>query len=272
MIDKLDLITRFVKPEIAHLAQSEGTRDGYRHYIDLRKTHLKLPVKLFHLGYRRGSSVSKLVFVQVSKLSVRRVRAIVRQICGYAPLRIFRIDFAFDLVGVTAIELNQHCWVRRVQKSATFNSAKGFSGYPRFSRTHKVLIYDKLLLRDGIKRKGVRVEVQFYGQSVPLKNFSDLEQYGRLNVLRGIKFQRFRAMKPGLTPLQKLAGWGMQSAARELGLQVARKLVPASSWTMLRRKFFRVHRRFQKIPSRMRRENREWLREIARSSRTVNGL
>jgi hypothetical protein len=266
-IDKLELIANHINPDIAGIAKNGPPKGGYKHYVDLRKTELKLPVKLFHLGYR-GTPVTKLVFVRISRLSFRRVRKIVRSIVQYLPVRIYRVDFALDIPGVSARELHQHCLIARVQKSATFNSASGFSSYPRFSQHHKILLYDKRLKLSNGWVQGVRVEVQFSNGSVPIRRFKDFEEYAQLNVLEGVEFLRFRAIREDLTPLQKLAACGMQSVTRAVGLQVGRKVVPASTWVILRRKLFEPHPDFHDIPARMRDGIDEWIRGVRRFPRT----
>jgi hypothetical protein len=271
MIDKLELIANNINPDIAEIARTGPPKGGYKHYVDLRKTDLQLPVKIFHLGYR-GAPITKLVFVQISKLTFRRVRKIVDSVVQYLPVRIYRVDFALDIPGVSAKELHQHCLIGRVQKSATFNSSSGFSSYPRFSQHHKILLYDKQLRLNNSWVQGVRIEVQFSNGSVPIRRFKDFEEYGRINVLEGVEFLRFRAIREDLTPLQKLAACGMQSVTREMGLQVGRKVVPAGTWVTLRDKFFEPLPGFQDIPKRMRDGIDEWVRGVKRFPRTLNGV
>jgi hypothetical protein len=265
-LDKLEIITKYLTRDFRKVAQNEPGREGYRHFVDLRKTKFKLPVLLYHQGLY--SNISKLVFVKVSKRSLRRIKKILRLVCAYPRhAKIYRIDFALDLPNVTALELSRHCLVKQAQKSAVFRSRTGFSSYPHLSKTRTILIYDKVL-PDGGRRKITRLEIQLRGAGVPIREFQRIDDYAQIDVLKGVSFFKFRRMRSSLTALQRFAAIGMQSMISELGLQAARKIVTAGSWPHLQEKFFEpADESLTNIPGVMRDEIRFWLQGLRRFPR-----
>jgi hypothetical protein len=256
-VDKLEFLTHSVTGPVAKLAQEEGTTaHNYERFVDLSKTELRLPAHFYFLG-RHGQPIHKIVILNSAKRTFRRVRSMLTQICGdLKQVRLYRLDVALDLVGCSASELSQHCIVSSAQRTALYRSRTGFTFYARNADKHKLMLYDKVL-EGGVR--GVRIESQLSGASLPFRSFAEIGKYADYNFLPGVKFLRFRPLRDGLTPLQQFAARGMQSAVKCMGLQNAKKLVPAASWTHLRRKFFRRDRRLRHIRRRMRNEMRSWL-------------
>jgi hypothetical protein len=196
------------------------------------------------------TGINKIVFENVARLSLRRVRRILRSICGNLhQVKIYRIDWAVDLPGLTPSQLHQHCRVSGVQKSAFFHSRTGDSFYPHMSDGRTILIYDR---SSQAKSKGnppshklsnvdtiTRVEVQFRGNGVPIREFTEIGGYADVDLLKGVTFLQFRPLRRGLKPLQLLAAMGMQSLVQEVGLQnAAKRFSAASNWAYLSEKFF----------------------------------
>ncbi len=277
-IDKLEVLCKTVTPELRRIVGRESGRNGYAHFVDLNETDFRLPVLLYCGGTYNG--VNKIVFDKVSRLSLRRIKTILRLICG--KLRrawIYRIDFALDLRHLSAWQLAGYCRVSRVQKSAFFRSRTGDSYYPQFSSTRKLLIYDKaskaqvdrnLTFKASSRDRLTRVEVQLRGAGVPFRKFTEIGRYGEIDLLEDVTFLEFRPLKKGLRPLQLFAAIGMQSLVKEIGLQAASKRVPAANWAYMMHKFFVPVSEYAlpDIRSLMKDEVRFWLTGNRRFPRT----
>jgi hypothetical protein len=246
-LDKLELITKSIRRRFSRIASGEPGRGGYSHFVDLRKKNLNLPVHLYVGGVY--SEIHKLVFIEVSKLSLRRIRKIVRKICGKrTPVKIYRFDWAIDIPNCSAWELSQHCRVANVQNSKFYHSRTGDSFYPHCSKSRTILIYDKFIGSASKRRSHsddpstkmtiTRFEVQLRGAGVPIRSFDEIERYGELDLIKGVEIQRFRRQRPVLTSLQKFAAIGIQAVVEKIGLQNAAKMVPSANWAYLRKKFF----------------------------------
>lgn len=246
-IDKLEVLCKTITDDFWRIARRESSRGGYAHFIDLNKTEFRLPVLLYCGGIYSG--IHKIVFDRVSRLSLRRIKKILRLICGkLRRVKIYRIDWAIDIPGISAWGIHQHCRVSGVQKSAFFRSRLGDSFYPHFSHTRKILIYDKASqgkldhTSASYKRSApdsrTRLEVQLSGTGLPFRKFTEIGRYAGIDLLEDVIFLQFRPLRKGLKPLQLFAAIGMQSAVKEIGLQAASKRVPAANWAYMIETFF----------------------------------
>jgi hypothetical protein len=247
-VDKLVLLSEEIQPKLTRFALKKGKpRGGYAHFVDLQKSKFQLPV-LLHCGGIYGG-INKIEFTTVAKLDLRQTTDILKYICGSLHgLRIFRIDFAVDIQGISVWELASCCRVAHVQKSAFFRSRGGVSFYPHLSRERALLIYERLKRlrsrRDPLADsfRGInhltRIEVQFRGKGVPVPEFSQIRRYADIDLLDGVTFLKARRLRKNLKPQQILAAERLQSMVREVGLQNASKKFSAAQWAYLNKKLF----------------------------------
>jgi hypothetical protein len=241
--DKLVLLSQNLRSEFERLVKEKGHPKGkYSHFLDLRKTEFELPVRLFYGGSINGTN--KLEFIRVAGLGLTRVQQIVTTLCGdSASVKICRLDWALDLLDKTAWDLAVRCRVSGVQSSRFYRSRGCVSFYPHFSRDRVILIYDRL---KRLQVKGeplarifrenddlTRLEVQFRGKGVPIREFANIRHYADIDLLKGVSFLSLLGIRSNLKPLKLLAAERLQWLVHELGLQNASKRYLPSEWAYL---------------------------------------
>ncbi len=278
--NKLVVIVKSVKAHFEWLASRKGKRrGGYEHFLDLRSTKSQLPVRLYYQGSYGG--ISKIEFVDVDRLGLSRVEEIIMTICGSLnDARIYRIDWAVDILGVSVEDLSSSCEVSGIQNSVHYRSRRGISTYPHQSRTRTIVVYDKLKLLRSTKDvraklfaaddQLTRFEIQFRGKGVPIKTFVDIRGYGDIDLIPGVTFRQLRRPAPTLKPLQALAARGMKCLVQEFGLQIASKTFAPGVWAYYRKKFFRSmsDSQIRDLRSLMQRDARDWLNDKIRFPRS----
>jgi hypothetical protein len=232
-------------------------------------------VRLYCGGIWNG--INKIDFAEVSTLGLRRAEEIVNSICG-KPHRvtIFRIDWAVDVLGLSAWDLGASCRVTNVVNTEFFHSRGGVSFYPHRSNTRSILIYErgKRLKAQHhpdanrfTNRDLTRLEVQFKGKGVPIREFSRIREYKDIDVLRGVSFERIVQIPNDLKPLQILQAEGLRSLVSRLGLQNASKRFAASEWAYIRKKYLRPSDGFPDLRFLMKRGIEDWLESRRRFPR-----
>lgn len=278
--DKLILLSPLLKRPFSLLAEEQGQpKGGYRSFLDLSQTKFNLPVRIYCGGIRNG--INKIEFVGVARLGLAQTEKITKSICGdlRPHLRISRIDWAVDILGISAWELAATCRVSGTQNSAFYHSRSGVSFYPHQSRKHAILIYERLkhlrakhdplanvfLFDDHL----TRIEIQLRGAGVPIRRFIDIRGYADIDLLNRVTFLKFRQLPPKSKPQQILAAERLQCLVQELGLQNASKRFSPSEWAYLNKKFFRPASQAEvpNIPSLMRKSIRDWLEDRLRLPR-----
>jgi hypothetical protein len=277
--DKLVLLCQNLRPEFEQLVKEKGHPKGkYSHFLDLRKTEFELPVRLFCGGSLNGTN--KLEFVRVASLGLSRAERIVMDVFGdlLSP-KICRLDWAVDLLGRSPWDLAARCRVSGVQSSRFYRSRGGVSFYPHFTRDRVILIYDRL---KRVQSKGdplgrifrekddlTRLEIQFRGKGVPIREFADIRRYADIDLLKGVSFLNLLGIRSNLKPLQLLAAERLQWLVQELGLQNASKRYLPSEWVYLSTKLLAPTLRddLPDIRTLIRKSARDWLEDRLRFPR-----
>jgi hypothetical protein len=277
--DKLVLITPSVKWRFQKVAKNDGMPlGGYSNCMDLRETKFKLPVRLFCGGLRSG--VCKLDFIDVRGLGLKKVEEIVDEICKErGEVRIFRVDWAVDVLGLPVWELIERSRIAGVQNTALYRSRTGTSFYPHLSKRRSVLIYERLR-RLRTKRDPVakvfraddvvtRLEVQLRGQGVIYRDFSDIRKFGEIDLLAGVRFRRLRKIRDDLTLIERFAAERVRDIVAKVGLQNFAKQFRPGVAAYLESKFFAEVRDgdFPDLRSRMRESIKGWLNDNVRFPR-----
>jgi hypothetical protein len=274
--DKLVLLCNEVKRNFQRVAQDAGeSQGGYRHFVKLQETQFKLPVRLYCGG--KWTGINKIDFEGVANLGLRRVEEVVNSICGKPDgVKITRIDWAVDVLGLSAWDLGASCRVTNVVNTEFFHSRGGVSFYPHRSDTRSILIYERgkrLKARHHpdanrfTNRDLTRLEVQFKGKGVPIREFSRIREYKDIDVLRGVSFERIVQIPNDLKPLQILQAEGLRSLVSRLGLQNASKRFAASEWASIRKKYLRPNDGFPDLRFLMKRGIEDWLESRRRFPR-----
>jgi len=278
--DKLVLLCQSINSEFERLAKEKGVPKGkYSHFLDLRKTELGFPVRLFYGGSFNGTN--KLEFLRVASLGLTRVEQIVAALCGdSAVVKICRLDWALDLLDKTAWDLAVRCRVSSVQSSRFYRSRGCVSFYPHFTRDQVILIYDRL---KRMQSKGdplakifrgndalTRLEVQFRGRGVPIREFASIRRYAEIDLLKGVSFLSLLGVRSGLKPLRLLAAERLQSLVQELGLQNASKRFLPPEWAYLSATLFAPTSKddLPDIRALMQKSARDWLEDRIRFPRS----
>jgi hypothetical protein len=274
--DKLVLLCDVVKKDFQRVAQdADEPRGGYSYFVDLQNTQFRLPVRLYCDGKWNG--INKIEFVGVAALGLRRAEEIVNSICEDPPrAKITRIDWAVDVLGLSAWDLGASCRVANVVNSEFYHSRGGVSFYPHRSNTRSILIYERGKHLSAqhhpdanrfTNRDLTRLEVQFKGKGVPIREFSRIREYKDIDVLRGVSFERIVQIPNDLKPLQILQAEGLRSLVSRLGLQNASKRFAPSEWAYIRKKYLRPSDGFPDLRFLMKREVEDWLRNVFRFPR-----
>jgi len=282
--DKLVLISRYLNRNFRRLLKEKGKPHGaYRRFLDLRETDLNLPVRLFSGGARDG--INKLEFVGVAALGLSQVENITKSICDYLYLvRIFRIDWAVDILGVSAWELATKCRLANVQNSRVYRSRPGICFYPHHSFRKAILIYERLKHLRSERNPLAKVfrsddlltrcEVQFRGAGVPIRKFSEIRCYADIDMLERVSFLQFCRLPATCKPQQILAAERLHALVGEVGLQIASKRFSAAEWAQLNKKFFEPMSK-EDIPdvrSLMKKSVVDWLEDRVRFPRCNSDL
>jgi hypothetical protein len=231
--DKLILLARNVTSNFECAVKTKGHPKGkYSHFLDLRKTVYALPVRLYWGGSFNGAN--KLEFVRVATLGLSRVEQIVKDIYGnlQGPI-ICRVDWAVDLLGMSPWDLAACCRVSGVQSSRFYRSRGGVSFYPHFTRDRALLIYERL---KRLRLKGdplaavfreddqlTRLEVQFRGKGVPIREFAQIRRYGDIDLLKGVSFLELLRVRGTLKPQQRLARRDSDPLCRRSGCKMLQR-------------------------------------------------
>jgi hypothetical protein len=277
--DKLILLSRNVTSKFACAVKTKGHPKGkYSHSLDLRKTAYALPVRLYWGGSFNGTN--KLEFIRVATLGLSCVEEIVKNICGnLLEPKICRVDWAVDLLGMNPWDLAACCRVSGIQSCRLYHSRGGDSFYPHFSRDRALLIYEKLkrLRSQGdplaeVFRKDdqlTRLEVQFRGKGVPIREFAHIRRYGHIDLLKGVSFLGLQQLRRTLKPQQRLAAERLRSMVQEVGLQNASKRFSPSEWLYLSKTYFEPtsNAMIPDIRALMQKSARDWLENRIRFPR-----
>lgn len=277
--DKLVLLSQNLRSEFERLIKERGHPKGkYSHFLDLRKTEFKLPLRLFFGGSVNGAN--KLEFIRVASLGLSRAERIVMDVFGdlQSP-KICRLDWAVDLLGRSPWDLAVRCRVSGVQSSRFYRSRGCVSFYPHFTRNRVILIYDRLnrmqsrgdpparIFRD--KDDLTRLEVQFRGKGVPIREFINIRRYADIDLLKGVSFLNLLRVRSNLKPLQLLAAERLQWLIEGLGLQNASKRFLPSEWAYLSTKLLALTSKddIPDIRALMQKSARDWLEDRLRFPR-----
>jgi hypothetical protein len=271
VVDKLTLLSPVISRAISGIAVEQGVPTvGYERCVDLRKSSIALPARLYFRGRHNG--IHKVELIQVARLGLPRTYEIVREIFPYPQaVRIYRIDLCVDLLGVDPWFFVANTVVERRQNYALYRSRSGVSYYLEFSHQRKVLFYDrgKLLRKQkhplaavfGVRDKLTRVEVQLIGAAVPFRRFVDIRRYSEIDLFRGVRFTELRIDEKGLTPVKLLALYGLRWLIQRQGLQATSRMFTSSTWLGLQKTYLaRIDRaEIPPIHRLMRKSVRRWL-------------
>jgi hypothetical protein len=274
--DKLILLSHHIRPSFLQRARKSPPGGGYAHVVAENSEDWDFPVRLHCEGSHNG--IHKLEFVGVAKLGLTRTQEIAKEIVGdISRVMITRIDLCVDL-PIPFRKLARSVQISRVQNFAAYRSRAGSSIYPQRSNQKTILLYERLKLlqsrRDpwaeafGRHKHLTRLEVQFRGKGVPIRNFVDIRKYGEINLLENLKFWKTRA-RAGLTPVQRLAAEALDVRSREIGLQGVSKDFTASEWANLKEKLLEENPRtdFPDINMLFKKSVRDWLEDRIRFTR-----
>jgi hypothetical protein len=277
--DKLYLLSQKLNSEFERLVKEKGSPKGkYSHFLDLRKSEFELPVRLFYGGSINGAN--KLEFIRVAGMGLTRVQQIVSTVFGdSATVNICRLDWALDVLNKTAWDLAVRCRVPGVQSSRFYRSRGIVSFYPHFTRDRVILIYNRL---KRMRSKGdplarvfrendelTRLEVQFRGKGVPIREFTNIRRYADIDLLKDVDFLSLLRVRSGLKPLRLLAAERLQWLVQELGLQNASKRFLPSEWAYLSAILLATTSKddMPDIRSLMQKSARDWLEDRIRFPR-----
>jgi len=136
----LVLLCVVISRQLAALASEHGTPTvGYERCIDVRRTSLELPVRLFYRG--RYNRMHKAELIGVASLGLPSTQEIVESIFpDLKRVRIYRIDLCVDVLGLppwffavnTQLPRHQNFALYRSREAGRFTcnshaSAKSFS-------------------------------------------------------------------------------------------------------------------------------------------------
>ena len=241
--DKLTLLCPSVRKRFEKWALDDGKpKGGYAKVIDLNKSGKGLPVRLHWRGNHTG--IHKIDFMSVAQLGLSRVTQITEEIFGDPQrVRIFRVDWCVDLLGIPVEDIGLHCRIASAQNCTFIRSRSGVTFYLRHSKQHIVLVYDRLRLMRargnlaariyGDDDQLTRIEVQFRGGGVPFRSFQDLRRYAKIDLIPKLTFWNVGMKRAGLRPMQSLAAEGLLNRIDQVGIQAASKMLSAQEWAYL---------------------------------------
>jgi hypothetical protein len=276
--DKLTLLCPRLSRQFEKIADRKGKpKAGYSRFLDLR-SECKLPTFLYHGGFY--NDINKLEFIDVAHLGLSRITELADEIFGALwATRIFRIDWCVDLLGVPLMDLALYCRIPFAQNCSVERSRSGVTVYLRRSKDNVLLVYDRLArlkstgaplvkIYDG-KDYLTRVEVQFRGGGVPIRRFSNIRKYARIDLLPDLAFWKLPLKRHGLRPIESLAAEGLLNRIQNLGLQATSKTFSSQEWAYLTKKFLqqRPERELPDLNELMRKSTWEWLNDRVRFPR-----
>lgn len=277
--DKLVLLSGKIRPRFEEWALDAGkARGGYLKVLSLGGPLDRLPIVLHYRGVHNG--IHKLDFIGVAKLGLSRATEIAEEICGgdVTSTRVCRVDWALDLPNVRLEEIGLMCRIASVQNVSVIRSRSGSTFYPRRSRDHCVLFYDRLKrlrsLRDpaaDLYGRGdhlTRFEVQLRGRAVPFRRFGELRRFANYDLLSNITFQKFGMRSGRLTPLRMLAAEALLARIAAHGVQLAAKMFSAPEWSYLLKALLEERRtNLPDLNELMRQSVCDWLNDRVRFAR-----
>ena len=115
-----------------------------------------------------------------------------------------------------------------------------------------------------------RLEVQFRGRGVPIREFANIRRYADIELLKGVNFLSLLSVRSGLKPLRLLAAERLQSLVQELGLQNTSKRFLPPEWAYLSATLFAPTAKddMPDIRSLMQKSARDWLEDRIRFPRS----
>jgi hypothetical protein len=282
--DKLVLLSRRIRSRFLKLAEQHGRETGgYSSFTDLRETEVGLPVRLYCGGFYNGVNKIQLDR-EVAHLGLKRTQEIVQAICGDDPfIRISRIDWCLDLAGLSVTDFALYTRLERAQNFSLHKSREGATFYLRFSKHHKVLVYDRLarlrMTRSPLVQfykpsdRLTRLEIQLQGRGVPIRNFREIDRFGKDSLLRGLSFWKLASKRKGLTNVESLAAEGLLHKIEAYGLQGAAKMYTSQAWAYLSKKLLMPmpETSFPNLDRLMRKSIRDWLDNRVRFPRLEKG-
>ncbi len=272
--DKLELLSYKIQPQYLDLAIDGGARTGgYAYVVELPK----MSAVLYCRGYRDG--IHKLIFRNVAQLSHTYCKRAVREVFGdSSTVRIARVDWCVDILGISLMDLALHCRLGRVQNCRIDRSRTGITYYPRFSKARTVLLYDKLRELESkhdptfekyvIEGPLTRVEVQFK-RNLPYRKFDDLKRYAELDLFPNVSFWQPRRKRDGLKTKDTLAAEGLLRRIEEYGLQLASKMFSPPDWAYLTKTLLQPasDSKFPDLNKLLQKSARDWLADRVRFPR-----
>lgn len=271
MFDKLVLLCPLIRRPIETIALEHGSPTaGYERCVDLRKTSLELPVRLFLRG--RYNRIHKAELIGVSHLGLPRTKEIVESIFpDLESVKMYRVDLCVDLMGHSPWFFVMNTRVPRRQNYALYRSRGAVSFYLEFSKQHKIVFYDRLrLLRKqkdpladlyGADDQLTRIEIQFAGAAVPFKRFAEICRYGEIEPLRHVHFTKLRVETDDYTAVQRLAAYGLRWLITKYGLQPTARMFTSPEWAALKKVYLERMQESEmpRIGLLMRKSIRRWL-------------
>lgn len=271
MIDKLTLLSSVISNRFAAIAREEGEpAGGYANCVDLRKTKCGLPARLSYRGRHNG--IHKLDIINVARQGFPRTQEIVESIFPELQrVKIYRVDLAVDLLGLSPWFFVTNARISRRQNYALYRSRGAVSYYLQFSKQQKIVFYDRLRLlrkqKDPLANifktddQLTRVEVQLMGDAVPFKRFAEIHRYADIKPLAGLHFKKLCVASDKRSPTKQLAAYGIRWLISKYGQQVTSRMFSPPEWAALRKVYLERMEESEvpKIGSLMRKSIRRWL-------------
>jgi hypothetical protein len=271
VIDKLTLLSSALSDRFSAVAREEGEpAGGYASCVDLRKTKYGLPARLSYKGRHNG--VHKLDIIDVARQGFPRTQEIVESIFPeQRRIKIYRIDLAVDLLGLSPWFFVTNARISQRQNYALYRSRGAVSYYIQFSKQRKIVFYDRLrLLR---KQKDplanvfktddhlTRIEVQLMGAAVPFRRFAELHRYADIKPLADLHFKKLCIAGDEHSPTKRLAAHGLRWLISKYGQQAASRMFPSPEWAALRKVYLERMEGSEvpKIGSLMQKSIKRWL-------------
>ena len=281
-VDKFVALSPTVSEYFDELAQEKGVRrGGYSHVVDLRQQVPALPAVLYRGGIHNGWH--KLEIVGVARIGRQQTLKIVKAVFGHlSRVKICRIDFCVDLLGVSVWELARICFLGRAQNYHVYRTRKGDTLYLQRSKTRVVEIYDRgKVLRASqdpwaqmLRRNEdlTRVEVQLRGPGVLFRCPRDLDRYAEVNLLPHLRFRRL-VSKNNKKPLRSMAAAYLASEVDQFGIHAVLKRFPSAQRAYIQKLFTEDvgDRLLPDIRRKLRHAIRDWLNDRIRFPRFLDG-
>lgn len=272
MVDKLTLLSSVISNKFAAIAQEEGEpAGGYASCVDLRETKCGLPARLSYRGRHNG--IHKLDIIDVARQGLPHTHEIVQSIFPELQrVRIYRVDLAVDLLGLSPWFFVTNARMSRRQNYALYRSRGAVSFYLQFSKQRKIVFYDRLRLlrkhKDPLANifktndQLTRIEVQLMGAAVPFRRFAELHRYADIKPLAHLHFRKLCVAGDESTPTKRLAAYGLRWLISKNGQQATSRMFSTPEWAALRRGYLEPMEQSEipEIGVLMRRSIRRWLK------------